>query len=825
MGTTNKDIQYTDIARMLIQQIHIGGNKNIIAILGFFIGLLKQGKLVDSYNLDSYSSAYDQVLNLDSFNVIRLNDVCDILPRKDNILSIVRTIGSISDLDHAKLFETIISIYASEEGKKQDGFYQPQEVTHFITNLLLKTGDIKSVYNPFAGIASYQLDNASTRYYSQEINRNTWVIGKIRLLLNDIESDFICEDSIDSWEGDKRKFNAVIATPPFGMRLRHMPDSLQYSLRFKHRDVDGMFLEKSLNSITENGTIISVIPMGFLWANHEQSFREYLVNNGFIQKIIVLPSNIFYNTSIPTAVIQLTRSPNEGIVMIDGGFLLKKEGRQNVLQYKKVLSAIDRLDPEITKVISGEEIAQNDYNLSPNLYLHDPVNTIDIPDGFELKKLKDLVSIYRGHRSWTGQIRLVRGKDLTDDRFSFDKTFEELQPEDVPQHCFVLDKDLLLISRIGKFNPTYFHYSSQFEVASNPNILAFEFNTDTIIPQYLVNELSKDYINQQLAIRSGRSSGIQSISSKHLLEIEVLVPVDLDTQKAVYENDKHNYSLLKARELGLEGLIAKMKSEYLDEIRMRKHDMKPYLRELRSAFKLMKHYADNSTKEIAVILNDLLDKQKTALDCLSSMIDRLADEDVFGIPERFNIDKYFHDLEVNHPSTSKFDIQCDIDISAMEEYGFIPTENLDFLNNSNEFLSNIRSSEVEFRDLYIKIAPNDFDILVSNIIANAEKHGFIDNSREDYEIQIDVSIDAKKDMFQIDFRNNGELLPKRMTKERFGLKGERAGTTGGTGIGGYRIKSIVKHYGGDYDIFCEPDKPMPVTIRIYLPILRDDEKI
>ena len=56
-----------------------------------------------------------------------------------------------------------------------------------------------------------------------------------------------------------------------------------------------------------------------------------------------------------------------------------------------------------------------------------------------------------------------------------------------------------------------------------------------------------------------------------------------------------------------------------------------------------------------------------------------------------------------------------------------------------------------------------------------------------------------------------------MDKEHFGLRGVKAGLTGGTGNGGYIIKTIVTHYGGDYDVFTENNI---TTIRVYLPITR-----
>jgi nitrogen-specific signal transduction histidine kinase len=50
---------------------------------------------------------------------------------------------------------------------------------------------------------------------------------------------------------------------------------------------------------------------------------------------------------------------------------------------------------------------------------------------------------------------------------------------------------------------------------------------------------------------------------------------------------------------------------------------------------------------------------------------------------------------------------------------------------------------------------------------------------------------------------------------RYGIKGEKAGKTAGTGLGGNYVKSFAEHYGGDYDIFMEDGW---TVVQIYLPI-------
>lgn len=261
----------------------------------------------------------------------------------------------------------IISEQASQAGGFEGMYFQPKEVAYFVTSFI-KEREVHSVYNPFAGTASYQIDNRYTRFYSQEINRGTWIIGKIRLLLNDIGSDYyLCEDSVEKWQ--RIKFDTVISTPPFGGKIeqnRYFHTSGQY---FSHREYDSFYIDYALNSITPDGIVISIIPLSFLFrsGSYAQQFKSHIVNNGYIQKVILLPSNIFYGTTLKAAVVVLTKTPNNGVIMVDGSNFFKKEGRLNVLEYKELLRVVENSESHCVKYVSNEEIVANDFNLNPAL--------------------------------------------------------------------------------------------------------------------------------------------------------------------------------------------------------------------------------------------------------------------------------------------------------------------------------------------------------------------------------------------------------------------------------------------------------------------------
>ena len=259
-----------------------------------------------------------------------------------------------------------------------------------------------------------------------------------------------------------------------------------------------------------------------------------------------------------------------------------------------------------------------------------------------------------------------------------------------------------------------------------------------------------------------------------------------------------------------------MKTEYINEVRMRKHDMRPHMKQLNSAKNLMQHYVDNlnATENVQEHLNHQLIRFRDALGHLSDIIEHLSDEEKFGKPERYSLIDYFETL-INESINNNCDVAFNIDSDAIEEY--LKKKLYEYRNHIIAKDQEHKIGEYSIPTLwtYAYIAPLDFDRMVQNILENARKHGFTDQARTDYRIWINLSVDKKRDMYIIDFMNNGTPLPDGMTKARYGLKGEKAGLTGGTGSGGYIVKSIITHYGGDYDVFY---KDGITTIRIYLPI-------
>ena len=401
---------------------------------------------------------------------------------------------------------------------------------------------------------------------------------------------------------------------------------------------------------------------------------------------------------------------------------------------------------------------------------------------------------------------------------------------------------------------------------------------------------------------------------------EILVPTD----KRIINDERYRLLLEQKTLKKKDEELAAKKAEYINEVRMRKHDMSQYLFELKNIEDLMRYYIENRDTETDFCqhIEELLDNFQSSLVELSTLLDNLSKEEQFGNLELFNLDEYLSNLrdrykadgfkveykrdelsirrynkkiymddaiadaildaqieayndelalenamldaqieahndelalenamldaqiEAHNDELALEDAMLDAQIEAHNDELALEDAILDAqIEAYNDELTledamldaQIQAHKEEMAtqdviaDIYdytdidpannnipqLLISPNDMQRLVSNIVDNARKHGFIDHNRNDYEIKVTLSIDSEKNMFVLDFQNNGNPLPDGMNKLRYGIKGEKAGKTAGTGVGGSYVKSFVEHYGGDYDVFMDNGW---TVIRIFLPI-------
>lgn len=315
--------------------------------------------------------------------------------------------------------------------------------------------------------------------------------------------------------------------------------------------------------------------------------------------------------------------------------------------------------------------------------------------------------------------------------------------------------------------------------------------------------LTPEVKNQIMSI----CEGVVNDSTFPLIINKVIVPNHTEKERLSFLSEMNYEALISSKkemEKSFNEKFDAAKTEYINEVRMRKHDMGQYIFELQNTEDLMRYYLENQDKTDVFCqqIGTLLNSFRSSLGELSTMLDNLSKEESFDEPVLFSISDYLSGLSDRHEADG-YKITYHLDEASVAEY-VCQYAGREGVSNSNIVVAPS-----------INIAPSNFFRLVSNILDNAKKHGFKDSTCKDPEVKISVSIDSLKNMYIIDFRNNGNPLPKGLSKIRYGIKGEKAGKYAGTGIGGSYVKAFVEHYCGDYDVFMDGDW---TVIRICIPI-------
>ncbi|EDP73329.1 N-6 DNA methylase, partial [Hydrogenivirga sp. 128-5-R1-1] len=109
-------------------------------------------------------------------------------------------------------------------------------------------------------------------------------------------------------------------------------------------------------------------------SNRERDIRKKFVEQDLIEAVILLPENLFYNTTAPGVIIVLNKNKKhkEEILLINASEKYEKGRPKNILTGIDEIAEVYHNWKEVekfSKIITKEEAQKNDYNLSPSRYI------------------------------------------------------------------------------------------------------------------------------------------------------------------------------------------------------------------------------------------------------------------------------------------------------------------------------------------------------------------------------------------------------------------------------------------------------------------------
>lgn len=306
------------------------------------------------------------------------------------------------------IYEYLIEKFASNAGKKAGEFYTPHEVSLLMSEIIADyLGDREGIkiYDPTSGsgsllinighsVAKRMNNSDNIKYYAQELKENTYNLTRMNLVMRGIKPDNIVTRNADTLEEDWPYFDdtnpeatydplyvdAVVSNPPYSQNWN--PTDKANDARYNRYGVapkgkaDYAFLLHDLFHVKPDGIMSIVLPHGVLFRGGEEGeIRKNLIEYNNIDTIIGLPANIFYGTGIPTIVMVLKqKKDNDDVLIIDASKGFMKEGKNNKLRacdIKKIVDTVRerRSIHKYSKVVSREEIRNNDYNLNIPRYV------------------------------------------------------------------------------------------------------------------------------------------------------------------------------------------------------------------------------------------------------------------------------------------------------------------------------------------------------------------------------------------------------------------------------------------------------------------------
>ena len=244
----------------------------------------------------------------------------------------------IDNHDMGYIFEELIRISNENSNETAGERFTPRDVIRLMSaimftpdkDVLNKNGIIRTIYDPACGTGgmvnvgkNYILENICSegntptiRTYGQELNEQSYAIAKSEALITGENADNIkLGNSFTQDQFKSSRFHYIMANPPYGVTWKKDQDfilneSLNPDGRFYAgipRTTDGqlLFVQHMISKMEPDGSRLGVVTNGSpLFSggagSGESNIRKWIIENDWLECIVALPKDLFYNTGIYT---------------------------------------------------------------------------------------------------------------------------------------------------------------------------------------------------------------------------------------------------------------------------------------------------------------------------------------------------------------------------------------------------------------------------------------------------------------------------------------------------------------------------------------------
>ncbi|NBV77723.1 SAM-dependent DNA methyltransferase [bacterium] len=308
------------------------------------------------------------------------------------------------------IFEELIRKFNEENNEEAGEHFTPRDVVRLMADLIfvpIADQILDATYTIYDGacgtggmltvgesrlleLAQQHQKQVSVHLFGQEVSPETYAISKADLLLKgegEEAENFVYGSTLSADGFPSREFDFMLSNPPYGKSWKNDLDKMGgkgdlndprlsatlngETLSFVTRSSDGqlVFLVNKLSKMKQNtplGSRIAEVHNGSSLftgdaGQGESNIRRWIIENDWLEAIIALPQNIFYNTGISTYIWVLTnRKPKDkqGKVQLIDASTWFKPLRKN-LGKKNCELGEEHIQRIVDLFLSGEESEQS----------------------------------------------------------------------------------------------------------------------------------------------------------------------------------------------------------------------------------------------------------------------------------------------------------------------------------------------------------------------------------------------------------------------------------------------------------------------------------
>lgn len=357
--------EFEDPSEVLMEQT----NMNFTNYSKFDLVKLKEDPNKLKTHIDEYISGYSSnVREILSYH--NLNSIINKLHKNNRLFKLIELFTQVdlhpnvvNNHTMGRIFEELLRRFSEMSNETSGEHYTPRDIVSLLVSLvfspdkdkLQERGKIISVFDPCCGTGGMLTvgkewvhnninKDISVNLFGQELNETTYSICKSDFLITDENPNNIKLGSSLSQDGfpeTDRRFDYMITNPPFGVSWKSeksfIEDESQRGGRFNvgtPRVSDGslLFLQHMISKMETQGSRIGVVFNGSPLftgdsGSGESEIRKWIIENDWLESVVSLPDQLFFNTGISTYIWIVTNKKNPKrkgkVQLIDGSSFYK----------------------------------------------------------------------------------------------------------------------------------------------------------------------------------------------------------------------------------------------------------------------------------------------------------------------------------------------------------------------------------------------------------------------------------------------------------------------------------------------------------------------